>query len=112
MERRTPDASVTDAIDRVLAAEREAADAIVSAEREAEGIIEAARARRRQILDTTRRRASALHARAQAQLARELQRLESDQNAPGTGLERLRELSREAIEGLARRMTVADHEPD
>jgi regulator of protease activity HflC (stomatin/prohibitin superfamily) len=112
MDTRTPDASVTDAIDRVLAAEREAADAITSAEREAEAIIEAARARRRQILETTRRRASALHARAQAQLAEALRRLEADESAPGADLVRLRELSREAIEELARRLTSADHEPD
>ena len=111
MERRTPDASVIDAIDRVLAAEREAAEAIVSAEREAEAIIEAARAQRRQILDKTRRRASTLHARAQAQLAHELQRLDTDESAPGASLARLRALSREAIEGLARRLTSADHEP-
>jgi vacuolar-type H+-ATPase subunit H len=111
MERRTPDTAVADAMNRVLAAEGEAAAAIGTAQRQAEAIIEAARARRRQILDTARRRASRLHARAQSQLQSALQELAGGAAATGADLERLRTLSRQALENLARRLTSDDHEP-
>ena len=112
MEQRLPDAAVAvaDAIDRVLAAESEAAAAIGSAQAEAEALIEAARGRRRQILATARRRASLMHARAQAALQTALDELEDQGGGPRTDLGTLRELSRQALENLARRLTSIDHE--
>jgi hypothetical protein len=112
MERPTPDSAVADAMNRVLAAEREAADAIASGQRSAEATIEAARARRRQILDAARRRSSALHVRAQLHLQQALQDLERGDSANPADPARLRSLSREAIESIARRLTSIDHEPD
>lgn len=112
MERPTPDSAVADAMNRVLAAEREAADAIASGQRDAEATIEAARARRRQILDTARRRSSALHVRAQSQLQQALQDLERGDSTNPADPARLRSLSREAIERIALRLTSVDHEPD
>jgi hypothetical protein len=112
MERPTPDSAVADAMNRVLAAEREAADAIASGQRAAETTIEAARARRRQILDTARRRSSALHVRAQLHLQQALQDLERGDSANPADPARLRSLSSEAIERIARRLTSVDHEPD
>lgn len=112
MERPTPGSAVADAMNRVLAAEREAADAIESGQRAAEATIEAARARRRQILDTARRRSSALHVRAQSRLQQALQDLELGDSAKLADPDRLRSLSHEAIERIARRLTSVDHEPD
>lgn len=112
MDRPTPDSAVADAMNRVLAAEREAADAIASGQRDAEATIEAARARRRQILDTARRRSSALHVRAQMHLQQALQDLERGNPEDLADPARLRSLSREAIESIARRLTSIDHEPD
>jgi hypothetical protein len=112
MERPTPDSAVADAMNRVLAAEREAADAIASGQRSAEATIEAARARRRQILDAARRRSSALHVRAQLHLQQALQDLERGDSANPADPARLRSLSREAIERIALRLTSVDHEPD
>jgi cytochrome c553 len=112
MDRPTPDSAVADAMNRVLAAEREAADAIASGQRAAEAMIEAARARRRQVLDTARRRSSALHVRAQTYLQQALQDLERGDSGNLADPARLRSLSREAIERIARRLTSIDHEPD
>lgn len=111
MERRAPESTVADAIDRVLAAESEAAAVIAAAERESEAVLEAARARRRQILDTARSRASRLHARAQERLARALEALDAAAPAQQTDLEALRALSVTAVEDLALRLTSDDHEP-
>jgi vacuolar-type H+-ATPase subunit H len=111
MERRTPDASVADAMNRVLAAEQAAAGAIASAGSEADALIEAARARRRQILDTARRRASTLHARAQARLLQEIQELEAEAAAPRADPAHLRSLSQAALENLTRRLLAPEHEP-
>lgn len=111
MDRHRPDTTVADAMNRVLAAEHEAATAIAAAQREAEATIEAARARRRQILEAARRRASALHARAQARLQQALRDLEQDAAASNADPGRMRRLSREALENLARRLVAADHEP-
>jgi len=112
MERRAPDAAVAQAINRVLATEREAAGAIESARREAEGLIEAARAERRRLLERARRRASRLHAAAQAQLQRALSRLEHGTAAPGTDLATLEQLTQQAVDRLARRLTATGHERD
>jgi hypothetical protein len=111
MERRTSDAAVADAMNRVLAAESEAAAAIATAQSEAEALIEAARSRRRQILDTARRRTSRLHARAQARLQATLLELEGATAGPGADTEALRALSRKALANIVRRLTAAEHEP-
>ena len=112
MERRAPDAAVAQAINRVLATEREAAGAIESARRDAEALIEAARAERRRLLERARQRASRLHAAAQAQLERALTRLEHGAAAPGADLATLNELTQQAVARLARRLTAAGHERD
>ncbi len=111
MDKRTPDAAVAAAIDRVLAAEAEAAAAITSAQKDADGLIEAARGRRREILDSARRRASRMHARAQEQLRKALDELDVQSAAPGADVDALRIRFREALGNLARRLTSADHEP-
>jgi len=112
MERRAPDAAVAEAINRVLATEREAAGAIESARRDAEALIEAARAERRRLLERARQRASRLHAAAQAQLERALARLEHGAAAPGADLATLNELTQQAVARLARRLTATGHERD
>jgi cell division septum initiation protein DivIVA len=112
MERRAPDAAVAEAINRVLATEREAAGAIDSARRDAEALIEAARAERRRLLERARQRASRLHAAAQSQLERALTRLERGAAAPGADLATLNEFTQQAVDRLARRLTAAGHERD
>jgi cell division septum initiation protein DivIVA len=111
MERRAPDATVAQAINRVLAAEREAAGAVENAQREAESLIEAARTERRRLLERARTRASRLHAAAQSRLERSLVQLELGAAAPGLNLATLNELTQQAVGRLARRLTAADHEP-
>lgn len=110
MHERTPETAIAEAIDRVLAAEREASDAIAAAQRAAELLIEAARERRRRILDAARRRATALHGRAEARRRAALDHLEHVHGSPGRGADDMRARAREAIEGLARRLTSVDHE--
>jgi regulator of protease activity HflC (stomatin/prohibitin superfamily) len=111
MERRSPDAEVAQAINRVLAAEREAAGSIKAAQLEAEKLIEAARAERRRLLERARLRAARLHAAAQSRLERSLARLDLGATAPGTDFASLHELTQQAVGRLARRLTAADHEP-
>jgi hypothetical protein len=111
MNERTPDTAITEAMNRVLAAEREASDAIASAQRAAESLIESARERRRRILESARRRATTLHVRAQARLRAALDELEHGHGSPGSAADDMRALAREAIDGLARRLTSVDHEP-
>lgn len=110
MERRSADAAVAEAMNRVLAAESEAAAAIAAAQRDAEAVIEVARGRRRQVLDAARRRASRLHAKAQERLAAELHRLDHEAPAAETGLATLRDLTRAAVDRLVGRLTSDDHE--
>lgn len=110
MNERVPETAIAEAMNRVLDAEREAAVAIAAEEHAAESVIEAARERRRRILDAARRRATALHLRAQARLDDALQQLERGRAAPDGGDEAIRSIAREALEGLARRLTSADHE--
>ena len=112
MERRAPDSTVADAINRVLAAERDAAVAIAAAQGEAETLIEAARAERRRLLERARTRAARLHAAAEKRLERSLARLELGASASGVDLATLDELTQQAVGRLARRLTAADHEPD
>ncbi len=111
MERRTPDATVAVAMNRVLAAESEAAEAIAAVECESDAIVEAARERRRQILETSRRRASRLHARGQERLRRELDALDSHQPREDADLAALRARARRALENLVARLTSDDHDP-
>ena len=109
MERRSPDAQVAEAINRVLAAEREAAVAIEATQLEAEALIEAARTERRRLLERARQRSARLHAAAQARLERSLDRLDRAATAPGTDIATLHELTDQAVARLARRLTAAQH---
>jgi len=111
MEKRALDAEIAQAIDRVLAAEREAAGAIEAAQRDAEALIEHARAERRRLLERAKQRAARIHAAAQARLDRSLARLEHAGDGSGLDLATLDELTRQAVARLARRLTAADHEP-
>jgi cell division septum initiation protein DivIVA len=111
MDRPTPDTQVAQAINRVLAAEREAAGAIEAAQLEAESLIEAARAERRRLLERARQRAARLHAAAQSRLERALARLDRGATAPGTDIGALHELTQQAVGRLAKRLTTAGHEP-
>jgi vacuolar-type H+-ATPase subunit H len=105
------DVEVAQAINEVLAAEREAASVIEAARLSAEALIEAARAERRRLLEHTRARASRLHAAAQLRLERELAQLERAAAEPAPEVARLDELTRLAVGRLVRRLTAADHEP-
>jgi cell division septum initiation protein DivIVA len=109
MERREPDTAIARAIDEVLAAEREAAVAIEATRLEAESLIEAARAERRRLLERARQRSSRLHAAAQSRTERELAALEHEAAAPELDPGTLRELTQQAIERLARRLTAPGH---
>jgi cell division septum initiation protein DivIVA len=109
MDRRSPDAQVAEAINRVLAAEREAAGALEAARRESEALIEDARAERRRLLERARRRSARLHAAAQSRLERSLARLDRAATAPGTDIATLHELSDQAVARLARRLTATHH---
>jgi cell division septum initiation protein DivIVA len=111
MERRGPDAEVARAINRVLAAERETALAIESAQREADALIETARAERRRLIERARARAGRLHTAAQSRLERSLARLEHAAGAPGADVATLKDLTRRAVDRLARRLTAAANEP-
>jgi vacuolar-type H+-ATPase subunit H len=110
MDRTAPDQGIVDAMNRVLAAEREAAEAIAAAQRSAESVIEAARVRRRQILETARRRASRMHVKAQARLEGILREMDQARGGTDSDLDSLRSLAGEALERLARRLTSIDHE--
>jgi vacuolar-type H+-ATPase subunit H len=109
MERRSPDAQVAAAINRVLAAEREAAGAIEAARLEAEALIEAARAERRRLLERARQRAARLHAAAQSRLERSLARLDRNATAPEADFATLHEFTQQAVARLASRLTAGDH---
>lgn len=111
MEKLAPDKGVAEAMNRVLAAEREAAEAIAAAQRSAESVIEAARVNRRRILDSARRRATRMHVRAQARLDQVLQDLAHGRGGTETDQESLRSLAGEALQRLANRLTSVDHEP-
>ncbi len=111
MEKRSPDSEVAQAINRVLAAEREAAGAIEAARLEAEALIEAARAERRRLLERARQRAARLHAAAQSRLERALVRLDLGTAAPELDSGTLHDLTQQAVGRLARRLTAAGHEP-
>lgn len=111
MDKAAPDKGIVDAMNRVLAAEREAAEAIAAAQRSAESVIDAARAKRRRILETARRRATRMHVQAQARLDGVLQDLEQSGAGSASNVESLRALAGEALERLARRLTSVDHEP-
>jgi hypothetical protein len=112
MDRRTPDAEVAQAIDRVLAAERDAAGAIEAAQREADALIENARAERRRLLERSRQRAARVHTAAQIRLGRSLAQLDEGGASSTIDLATLDELTRQAVAHVARRLTAADHEPD
>jgi cell division septum initiation protein DivIVA len=111
MERRAPEAEIAQAIERVLAAEREASCAIEAARRDAELLIENARAERRRLLERARQRAARVHTAAQARLERSLARLEHGGKTSDLDLATIDDLTRQAVARLAVRLTAADHEP-
>jgi len=88
MNERVPETAIAEAMNRVLDAEREAAVAIAAEEHAAESM----------------RRGAA------ARLEDALQQLDRGRAAPDGGDEAIRSIAREALEGLARRLTSADHE--
>jgi vacuolar-type H+-ATPase subunit H len=112
MERRAPDAEIAQAIDRVLAAERDAAGAIEAAQREADALIEGARAERRRLLERARQRAARIHAAAQTRLEKSLAKLEDRGTTSAIDIATLDDLTLQAVTRVAQRLTAADHEPN
>jgi hypothetical protein len=112
MAGRAPDSAIGEAIDRVLASERDAAGAIEAARRDAEARLEAARAERRRLLERARLRETRLHGAAERRLERALALLGDAATAPGNDPGPLDELMTEAVARVARRLTAPAHERD
>ena len=106
----TSDATVADAMNRVLDAEREAATAIAAAEAEAETTLQAARELRRQLLERARVRASRLHVRAQSRIAAAIAELDAQLQLGRDSPASQDGVARQAIDALARRLTSDDHD--
>jgi predicted RNase H-like HicB family nuclease len=104
----TPDRTVADAIERVLAAEQTAAAALAAADEAARLAIEAARDRRRQLLEQARQRVLRLHAAAEQRLAARLQQLEADAVTDMPDAAQLRAVASAAIAALAERLTTEE----
>lgn len=102
----TPDRTVADAIERVLAAEQTAAAALAAADEAARLAIEAARDRRRQLLEQARQRVSRLHVAAEQRLAARLQQLEANAVTDMPDAAQLRAVASAAIAALAERLTT------
>jgi hypothetical protein len=94
------DRSIAEAMDQVLAAEREATAAIASASADADKQQRAALEARRRILDRARRRAMRVHELMQQRLAVELSELERARRAatlPAAALEGLAEAAAQSV---------------
>jgi vacuolar-type H+-ATPase subunit H len=102
----TPDRTVADAIERVLAAEQSAATALAAADEAARLAIEAAREQRRRLLDRARQRAGRLHAAAEHRLAARLLQLEADAVGDAPDAAQLQAVAAAAIAALAERLTT------
>ena len=101
----------SEAMDRVLQAERDALAAVAECERESADTLEQARGRRRALLERTQGRIVALHARAAAALERRSAAiLAQHQQAARAEVAQLAdpELRRAALERLAARLTTAE----
>ena len=101
---------VAQAMNRVLAAERDAQAAVKAARAEAEEIIAAARRQAREILDHRERLAQQVHGRTERVAAERAQRLFDDavERAVASPAERESRLS-EAVRRLAARLTREPH---
>ena len=102
----TPDRTVADAIERVLAAEQTAAAALAAADEAARVAIEAARERRRLLLERARQRVGRLHAAAEQRLAARLQQLEAAAVTDTLDAVQLQAAAAAAIAALAERLTT------
>ncbi len=102
----TPDRTVADAIERVLAAEQTAAAALATADEAARVAIEAARERRRLLLERARQRMGRLHAAAEQRLAARLQQLEAAAVTDTPDAAQLQAAASAVIAALAERLTT------
>ena len=105
--------SVAEAMDRVLAREREAQDQLESCRTEAEQILSDAREAARRIQETTQHRISRIHAasnRATAARIRDMRRQASKKTAAIDYEPTQSEAVARAAQRLARRLTSRDHE--
>jgi len=108
------DALVSDAMDRVLAAERAAQDAIAECERDYGQALESARQQGRAILERAEARIVALHARAAQALTRRAAEAAEQRRVSGTlTVEQLSDPARRAaaLVRLAARLTSTAPEP-
>jgi hypothetical protein len=104
----TPDRTVADAIERVLAAEQTAAAALAAADAAARVAVEAAREHRRRLLERARLRVGSLHAAAEQRLARRLQQLEAAAVGETPDAGQLQAAATAAIAALAERLTTGE----
>jgi hypothetical protein len=104
----TPDRTVADAIERVLAAEQTAAAALTAADSAARLTVEAAREHRRRLLERARQRVGRLHAMAEQRLAARLQQLEAASVSDTPDAVQLQAAAADAIAALAERLTTGE----
>jgi vacuolar-type H+-ATPase subunit H len=105
--------SVAEAMDKVLAREREAQEQLESCRKEAEQILADARETARHIQETTQRRISRIHAasnRATAARIRDMRRETSKKTAAIDYEPTQSEAVARAASRLARRLTSRDHD--
>jgi len=105
--------SVREAMDRVLAAEREAQRQIESCRADAEGILSDARDRARRIKETTQRRISDVHAASHRQTAARIREMRRETAQLGAAIDYEPAQSTavsKAAQNLARRLTSRDHD--
>jgi len=100
--------AVAEAMNRVLAAEREAAAAIEAQVRDSERLLEAAREQRRRILETARHRAARVHAAAATLRDRELGRLDQEAQDPSLEAPGQPSAVSAAVQRLAAALTTND----
>jgi len=106
-----PLVATTQAMDRVLQAEREAIAAVGDCEREAAAALEAARLKRRGILERTQARIVALHARAAQAVEKRAAGILAEHRRTATDeVAQLADPARRsaALERLAARLTTAE----
>jgi hypothetical protein len=104
----TPDRTVADAIERVLAAEQTAAAALSAADEAARAAVEAAREHRRRLLERARQRVGRLHAAAEQRLATRLRQLEAAAVGETPDAAQLQSAATGAIAALAEQLTTGD----
>ncbi|UCC15043.1 MAG: hypothetical protein JSW21_03585 [Gammaproteobacteria bacterium] len=105
--------SVREAMDRVLAAEREAQGQIETCRSDAEQILSDARDRARRIKETTQRRISDVHAASHRQTAARIREMRREAAQLGAAIDYEPAQSKavsEAAKHLARRLTSRHHD--